>query len=524
MKRRFPEGFWSKSALAKPSSLFQFCLLVTIFGGVISTISLFDWWFRKLHVVSPLFFYAVSFFLWSGIFRIVLNWYQLARIRDAAPKKFTESLGTVAVFLTAAPGEPLSMFRKTFQALSRLEYPCNIYFLDGTGAPEYKSLALEFGLMHLDMVGVEGAKAGKVNEALKKTNEDFVLVLDPDHLVFPDFLKEVMVFFKDPTVGFVQVSQGYYNQYRSPIAQAAAEQTYLFYGPTQCYYGSNGGAIAIGANCMFRRTALASIGGHAHGLAEDLLTSIRLHAQGWKSIYHPVIVNRGLVPEDFDSFSKQQLKWSRGLFEVLFTEYPKLFGKLNMSSRWRYFNIGTFYLVGLRNFFFLLIPVGYFLFGWVAVNMSFSEFVIRSIPFAFFSLMIYALSQRYLVDYSHERGVYWRGMVMKFACWPVYTYAFILTLLNKKIPYLPTSKQGTSKLPVFFWPLVVYLILLVGSFAYHIFNMEQTLSLQAFLTVQRQTLGMFSFSLVAFFQTLLSIFLIFRSAQRSRMDAWEELE
>lgn len=524
MKRIFPEGFWTKSGLRKPSSVLGFVLLIAIFGGVISTLSLFDWWFRRLHIPSPLFFSIVSFFLWSGIFRIVLNWYQLARIRDAVPKQRTEPLGTIAVFVTAAPGEPLSMFKKTFEALSKLETPCNIYFLDGTNAPEFKALALDYGLVHLDMNGVEGAKAGKVNEALNRTNEDFILVLDPDHLVFPNFLTEVMVFFKDKSVGFVQVSQGYYNQYRSPIARAAAEQSYLFYGPTQCYYGSNGNAVAIGANCIFRREALKSIGGHAHGLAEDLLTSIRLHAQGWKSIYHPVIVNRGLVPEDFDGFSKQQLKWSRGLFEVLFTEYPKLFFKLNLSSKWRYFTIGTFYLVGVRNFFFLMMPVFYFLFGWVAVNMSFSEFIVRSMPFAFFSLVIYALSQRYLVDRPNEKGIYWRGMVMKFACWPVYTYALFLSLLNKKIPYLPTAKQGSNKLPVFFWPLVLYLLLLVASYVYHVFSIDETLSSHAFVTVQRQTLGMICFSTVAFIQTFLAIFLIFTSTKQFQNDAWEDID
>ena len=151
--------------------------------------------------------------------------------------------------------------------------------------------------------------------------------------MFPNFLDETLGFFQDEKIGFVQVIQAYYNQYRSVTAAGAAEQTYTFYGPTQMGLFGNGSAVAIGANCTFRRKAFDSIGGHAQGLAEDLQTSIRIHAAGWKSIYNPVIVSRGLVPEELGSFCKQQLKWARGVFEILFGELPKVFRKLIFGKR-----------------------------------------------------------------------------------------------------------------------------------------------------------------------------------------------
>lgn len=520
--KKFPRSFWKKVRLSKPSSAFELLLLIGIFGGVLSTLSLFDWWFRTLHVTHRIYFYILSLFIWTGIFRILLNWYQLARIKFTPHVENGDYHPTVAVFTTAAPGEPLSMFEPTFKALKALTYPCNVYFLDGTGDPTFKALAMEFGFNHMDFSEVPGAKAGKINEALALTDEEIVLILDPDHLVFPDFIQEVIGFFKDPHIGFVQVSQGYYNQYRSPIAQAAAEQTYLFYGPTQLYYGSNKQSAAIGANCIFRRSALDSIGGHAQGLAEDLLTALRLHAKGWKSIYHPAIINRGLVPEDFDAFSKQQLKWSRGLFEVLFDEYPKVFRSLSLSAKLRYYSVGTFYLVGVRTLFFLLVPVFYFLFGWSAINMSFTDFIVHAIPFAFFSLLIYLLSQRYLVDFKTERGFYWRGMMLKFASWPIFTYAFFLTLMNKKIPYLPTAKKGSSKLPIFFWPLLVYVFLLMGSFSFHYFSTISDPAQFYNFQLQQQTLGMFSFSILALLQNILAIIIILRSSKIQSHDAWED--
>ncbi len=155
--------------------------------------------------------------------------------------------------------------------------------------------------------------------------------------------------------------------------------------------------------------------------------------------------------------------------------------------------------------------------------MSFSDFIVRALPFAFFSLLIYLLSQRYLIDFKSEKGFYWRGMTMKLASWPVFTYAFFLTLINKKIPYLPTSKKQSKRVSIFFWPLLVYVFLLCTSFLYHYVTSASNELTPNNFQLQQQTLGMFSFSLLALFQNMLAIFIIFKSSNmRHKQDAWED--
>jgi cellulose synthase (UDP-forming) len=284
---------------------------------------LMEWWFRAEHVENFFLFVLLTLFFSYGIIRIALIWINYLRIQNPKEAPIPEKNLSVAVFTTSSPGEPLSMFEATFKALNNLNYPHTTYLLDDTEDVAFKELAEKYGVVWLEIVNFPGAKAGKVNEALKRTKEDFILILDPDHIVFPNFLDQTLGFFQDEKVGFVQVSQGYYNMFRSLTAQGAAEQTYTFYGPTQMGLFGYGGAVAIGANCTFRRKALESIGGHATGLSEDLNTSIRIHSKGWESVYNPVIVSRGLVPEDFTSYCKQQLKWARGVYEMLFDEFPK---------------------------------------------------------------------------------------------------------------------------------------------------------------------------------------------------------
>jgi cellulose synthase (UDP-forming) len=397
--------------------------------------------------------------------------------------------------------------------------------LDDTRDPAFRQVAEKHGAVWLELVGIPGAKAGKINKALKMTKEDFILVLDPDHIPFPDFLDHTLGFFRDENVGFVQVCQAYYNQYRSFTAKGAAEQTYTFYGPTQMSLNGFGCSVAIGANCTFRRKALESIGGHGIGLAEDLITSIRIHAKGWKSVYNPVVVSRGLVPEDFGSFCKQQLKWARGVFEVTFVEIPRLFGKLSFWQRLSYLSIGTYYFVGVIQFFFTLIPFIYFLTGILPARMSFAEFLIYGVPVAFFGVVIYLYMQRWMCHPETERGLHWRGMVLKYACWPVFGLGFLLALVNAEIPYIPTAKKAvTGYFTPFARPLVAqivfFLLTFTGIFIYRKYYMPEA---ELVLTAEK-TWGMIAFSFLAFIMAVGGVLAALEARRLSDEESWANID
>ncbi len=418
-------------------------LLLAMLGGagVVAVLRLADWWFRSVHVGRPVLFAALSLAFWYGISRIVLGWVNYIAVRKL-PHRPAPDGWSVAIFTTSSPGEPLSMFERTLAACARIRYPHTTYLLDDTGDPRFRDVACRHGAVWLQLVGLPGAKAGKINAALQRTDEEFVLVLDPDHIPFPQFLDRVLGYFDDPRVGFVQVSQAYYNQRRSFTAAGAAEQTYAFYGPGLMGLHGHGAALAIGANCTFRRKALTSIGGHGVGLAEDLVTAVRLHAAGWRSIYVPEVVSRGLVPEDIGSFYRQQIKWSRGVYEVAFSELPHLFRHLTWRQRLCYLTVGTYYLCGVTTALFLALPYLYLWTGLQAATMPFDEFVTRIAPVATVGAATYLFAQRWLCDPANERGTHWRGYVLKVACWPVFLAGTVLGIVRASVPYIPTAKEA----------------------------------------------------------------------------------
>lgn len=430
--------------------------------GIASILRLADWWFRPEHVSQPVLFALLSLAFWYGISRIVLGWINYAALSKPTFRPAPESR-SVAIFVTSSPGEPLAMFEKTLEACALIRYPHSTYLLDDTRDPRFGTLAAAHGATRLEIVGAPGAKAGKINRALALTNEEFILVLDPDHIPFPEFLDRVLGYFDDEKIGFVQVSQAYYNQSRSFTATGAAEQTYAFYGPGQMGLHGHGAAVAIGANCTFRRSALESIGGHGIGLAEDLVTAIRLHAAGWKSVYVPEVVSRGLVPEDLGSFFRQQLKWSRGVYEVVFAELPHSSRRLQWRQSLSYLTIGTYYFFGVTTLLYLAFPYIYLWTGYQPASMRFAEFLSEGGPVAIAGIAIYFFVQRWMCDRDTETGVHWRGLTLKLACWPIFLAGTLLAIVRADIPYIPTAKESVKgRFLSLAWPhlilLAVYLI------------------------------------------------------------------
>jgi cellulose synthase (UDP-forming) len=518
------KNIWSFREAPFVTGFDKFILSILVAGGMISILLFADWWFKEEHINNIWLFIVLSATFWYSIMRLTLIWINYLRVDK--PKAVPAPGGlSVAIFTTSSPGEPLSMFEKTLAACRDISYPHTTYLLDDTCDPAFREVSKRSGAIWLGLVGIPGAKAGKINAALKLTTEDFILVLDPDHIPFPNFLDHTLGFFKDEKVGFVQVSQAYYNQYRSFTAAGAAEQTYTFYGPTQMSLYGHGCSVAIGANCTFRRKALESIGGHGIGLAEDLITSIRLHAQGWTSIYNPVIISRGLVPEDFGSFCKQQLKWSRGVFEVTFAEIPRLFLKLSFWQKISYLSIGTYYFVGATQFFFTLIPFLFFFTGILPARMSFVDFVLHGFSVAIFAILIYLYVQRWMCDPDTERGIHWRGMVLKFASWPVFLMGFVLSLVNTDIPYIPTAKKAvTGYFTPFARPLVVQAVLFIIT-VFSVLSYRRFFTPESMLILSAEKVwGMIAFAFIAFIMAVGGILAALEAHSLKEEEPWADIE
>lgn len=512
---------WRRAAPVRRSD--RIVVAVLAGAGVLSVLRFGDWWFRGEHVSHPVLYVVLTAALWYGVGRVLLRWFNLQAVRR--PEHLTPEEGlSVAIFTTSTPGEPAAMFERTLAACAKVRYPHTTYLLDDTEDPRFRELAERHGAVWLEIVDEPGAKAGKINRALEMTDEEIVLVLDPDHVPFPGFLDRVLGHFRDPEVGFVQVAQAYYNQDRSFVARAAAEQTYAFYGPTMMGMHGHGTPVAIGSNCTFRREALASIGGHGIGLAEDLVTAIRLHAAGWRSVYVPEIVSRGLVPEDLGSYYAQQLKWSRGVHEVLFRELPRAFGGLTWRQRLAYLAVGTYFLVGVTTLLYLVLPYLYLWTGAQPAAMPFDAFLVRGAPVAAVGGALYLYAQRWLCHPAVERGTHLRALTLKIAAWPVHLAGAVLAVLVVAVPYVPTAKERRrGRFWRLAWPHLAVATLWLVTVGHVAYRRLVVVGEARLLLTAEAVWGMVGFATLALLQSSGGLYGAWEARRLPAVDPWAEL-
>lgn len=391
---------------------------------------------------TPLYWLLMTAIIFVSL-KVLHEWYHYFCI--SIPRRpVSTSQPTVDILTTFCAGEPYEMIVETLTAMQAITYPHTSYLCDEADDPFLKETCRRLGVRHVTRNNRLNAKAGNINNALQYATGELCVVMDPDHVPKPHFLDRVVPFFDDPQIGFVQIVQAYKNIGESIIAKGAAQQTFQFYGPMMMTMHRYGTVQAIGANCTFRRNALDSIGGHAAGLAEDMHTAMQLHARGWKSVYVPEVLTLGLVPSTLSAYYKQQLKWSRGTFELLVATYPKLFRHFTWRQKLHYGTLPFHYFAGVIFLINFLVPVLSLSLGVIPFRLDLLSFGVLGLPFICVTVLIRHFVQRWVMA-EEESGFHMVGGLLLIGTWWIYIVGLVYTLIRKKVPYIPTPKDDKER-------------------------------------------------------------------------------
>jgi len=355
------------------------------------------------------------------------------------------------------------LVEQAISAAMVIRYPHQTHLLDDGHKVEYRRLAEKLGAFYLSRTGNEDYKAGNINYALAQTNGEFVAIFDVDHLPAQNFLDRVLGFFKNPKIAFVQAMLSHYNDDESYVATGAAQRNDGFFGPIMLGLFGCRCVQAFGSNCVFRRGALDSLGGYKPGLAEDLITSIHLHSLGWESYYVPEVLAKGLEPVDIASFFKQQLKWSRGVFTILWGILPRLARKMSFRKNLAYVWRLTCYLWGPVITFHIMLTILLLFYGSEITFAYFADYLINSVPLVLMFILInqFVDNNYRLVPKSTKYP--FAGSLLAFGTWPVYTLSFFYSVLNIRVPFMATPKEANRKnLAKFILPQIVTVLFLLG--------------------------------------------------------------
>lgn len=367
----------------------------------------------------------------------------------------------VDVFITVA-GEPIGIVEETVRAVKLMDYEkFNVHILnDGFVAGkdnwrEVVKLGKKLGVNVITRKIPGGAKAGNINNGLSLTSEPYFVVFDADHVPKPEFLKSVMGYFKDRRMGFVQTPQFYKNQKLNGVTQTAWDQQSLFFGPIMSGKNRLKSAFMCGTNMAVSRAAVMQAGGMCEfNIAEDFLTSLFIHQKGWKSVYVPTVLAEGLAPEDFQSYYKQQYRWTRGSLEVIF-RYNPLFRKgLSFAQRMQYLISAGYYLTGVVVLIDALLPLIFLFTGIAAVQTSTMVLAMVFIPYIFLNLAVLQMTSNY--SYTFQ------AISFSISSFFLQIRALIAVIFNQKTSFVVTSKTAVEgnffRLVI---PQIIYIVLAV---------------------------------------------------------------
>jgi cellulose synthase (UDP-forming) len=232
------------------------------------------------------------------------------------------------------------------------------------------------------------------------------------------------------------------NGEKSWFARAAAESCFDFFNPTSMGMDRLGSATLIGSNALIQRRALESIGGYRAGLAEDLATSIALHAAGWKSTYVAEPLAPGLAPTDVAAWFTQQLKWARGVFEILLVDYPRYFGRLSWGQRVSYAVRMTYYWAGLVGAIHMIFTAGILIGGERVAVVDLQQYLLHLLPLSLVAFGIRIIALRCWRHPSVPNALQWRAILLIQSTWPVYTLAWFMAILRVPLRFRSTPKRA----------------------------------------------------------------------------------
>jgi cellulose synthase (UDP-forming) len=265
--------------------------------------------------------------------------------------------------LIATYNEPVGLLRDTVVCAMGMTYPHTTYLLDDGNRAEVRALAHDLSCEYIARTDRTHAKAGNLNNALKRTRGEFIVTLDADHVPMPDMIEKLIGFFADPAVAIVQSSQDFYNlDSFQHVTQGQDtyvwQQQELFFSVIQPGKDAYNAAFYCGSPAMCRRSALEEIGGFAtETITEDMHTGLRLQKKGKKVLYYNKTVAWGLAPQTFGGFVTQWRRWGHGAFQVLRCENPLFSKGLTAAQRICYFSSFYFYWMSYQKLVYIMTPI-----------------------------------------------------------------------------------------------------------------------------------------------------------------------
>jgi glycosyltransferase involved in cell wall biosynthesis len=260
----------------------------------------------------------------------------LCRVRwSRPPPQFDPAYQPKVSLHVPAYNEPPDMLIETIQSLDKLDYPqLEVVVVDNnTTDPDTWQPVADWcqGRERIRFVHVEdlpGFKSGALNLTLREHTDpaaELVGVIDADYLVDPAYLRQVVGYFADPRIAFVQTPQDYRDYQDDAYLTACYDAYKYFFVTSMPARNERDSIIFAGTMGLLRRSALEQLGGWDEWtITEDAETSLRLLRSGWSGFYLGKPFGQGIMPLTFAALKSQRFRWCFGGMQILRKHWREL--------------------------------------------------------------------------------------------------------------------------------------------------------------------------------------------------------
>lgn len=316
--------------------------------------------------------------------------FQTAAFRRRRPVALTgthaDRLPSVDVFIPTY-NESVDVVRATALGALAMDYPRKtVWLLDDGRRDAMRRLAAELGCRYLDRPDNQGAKAGNLNAATRRTTGELIAIFDADHVPTRGFLQATVGFFlQDAKLALVQTPHHFINpdpfERNLHLDGRVPPEQHYFYHTIQVGNDFWNSAFFCGSCAVLRRTALVEVGGvPTTTVTEDAACSLMMHARGWNSAYLDVPLAAGLATETFGAHVIQRMRWARGMTQIFRLHNPFLLPGLTWPQRVNYACASWHFIGSTFRMVFLLAAPAYILLDIHPVSADVWELATYALP------------------------------------------------------------------------------------------------------------------------------------------------
>ncbi len=229
-------------------------------------------------------------------------------------------------------------------------------------------------------------KAANLHWCIPYGSGEYVVCLDADFKLKPEFITRITSFLQEPETGLVQAPQHFRNL--DPVQRnllggtAWTEEQRFFFDIGLPSRDAWDNALCVGSCWACKRQIIDDLGGFpTDSIVEDVYFGYRVKSCGYKTVYLNECLATGLAAEDTPSYVGQRKRWCLGAINLLFDSNGPLRSKgLKLIDRVFYLELPFYWFTHIHLLLLLLAPAIYGYLGYNVFNCTTEELFTILIP------------------------------------------------------------------------------------------------------------------------------------------------